>query len=74
MARTKATVRRLRQQQEKPLLSKGNGLFFSVRARSREKVKNFSDSAAEADLNYGCYKEFINILITLQRLHLGQTI
>ena len=46
-------------------------VFFSVLAQSCKKVNNFSDSAAEAHLNYGCYKEFINILITLRRLHLG---
>ena len=44
---------------------------FSVRTQSSEKVSNFSDSVAGAYLNYGYHKEFINILITLRRLHLG---
>ena len=35
--------------------------FFSVLAKSSKKVNNFRDSVAEAYLNYGCYKEFINI-------------
>ena len=52
--------------------AKATDVLFSVLAQSSKKVNNFSDSAAEAYLNYGCYKEFINILITLRRLHLGQ--
>ena len=42
-----------------------------ILVQSNKKVNNFSDSVAEAYLNYGCYKEFTNISLTLQRLHLG---
>ena len=45
--------------------AKGTDVFFSVLAHSSKKINNFSNSVAVEYLNYGCYKEFINILITL---------
>ena len=41
---------------EKPLHSEDNGLVFSVLAQSSKIAANFSDSVAEACLNYVCYK------------------
>ena len=55
----------------KPLHSEGNGCFFRSLLKEVKKVNNSSESVAEVYLHYGCYKEFINTLITLRRLNLG---